>query len=420
MKIQKLIKEFQRFTISHAFISIESIFPVFWELQIIKKQSGFVFLSKDCYNLLMNESASHIAQPNQNYSAPVRAESKPQEQRKVLAILFSDIKGYSAMMSQNETLALRLLDEHNNIALPLVHQNHGYVIKLIGDAILAAFESSITAVQCAVEIQNALAERNKQSSKEERILIRIGIHVGDVILKNNDAFGDGVNIAARLEPLATPGGILISRAVRDMILASGQFHLEFAGSRNLKNIPEPMEVYSVLTKPVSPGMIALQTFKNIIFSILKAVRGWLKRFFYLSLIIILLIIALVFTAIVSKSRIRTYKNPKETVQTHETDKENILEQGLQRLLSPVLIDAKHKDLSVNLEVKDIPLSELIAAIFNPYDIPFSVSESVNIDNISFKFDGTMEEALNLLHSRYQLQIQYVESRYRILSPRGSQ
>jgi adenylate cyclase len=166
--------------------------------------------------------------------------------RKLSAIMFSDIKGYSKMMGENEEKAFALLEEHNAILKPIIAANKGTILKFIGDAILSSYESASHAVRCAVEIQRALAERNK--AEGEKILIRIGIHVGDVVVKDNDVFGDGVNIAARIEPLAEPGGICISQTVYDMVKARPEIQTILLGPKELKNIKEAVNIYRVVVE----------------------------------------------------------------------------------------------------------------------------------------------------------------------------
>jgi adenylate cyclase len=159
--------------------------------------------------------------------------------------MFSDIKGYSKMMGADEAACLRLLEEHNAIIVPIIARHRGEVLKFIGDAILSAFESALDAVSCAVEIQSRLRKRNRTASGQH-ILIRIGIHVGDVVLKDGDIFGDGVNIASRIEPLAEAGGICVSEAVADMVRARKEVRLSDMGPVELKNISRPVGVYKVL------------------------------------------------------------------------------------------------------------------------------------------------------------------------------
>ncbi len=168
------------------------------------------------------------------------------EQRKLAAIMFTDMVGYSALAQKNEALALKLLEEHRRLLRPLFRQHDGSEIKTIGDAFLVEFSSALDAAACAVEIQRILAERNASAREDAKIQIRIGLHLGDVVNRENDVLGDGVNVASRIEPLAKPGGICLSQQVYD------QIHNKFAGrfvrlgSVDLKNIRTPLNVYRLV------------------------------------------------------------------------------------------------------------------------------------------------------------------------------
>jgi adenylate cyclase len=171
------------------------------------------------------------------------------EQRKLAAIMFTDMVGYSALAQKNEQLALKLLEEHRRLLRPLFRKHEGSEIKTIGDAFLIEFTNALDAVQCAVEIQKGLAEHNAPSRESVKIQIRIGLHLGDVIYRENDVLGDGVNVASRIVPLAKPGGICLSQQVYD------QVHNKFAGrfvrlgAVDLKNIRAPLNIYRL----VPPG-----------------------------------------------------------------------------------------------------------------------------------------------------------------------
>jgi adenylate cyclase len=169
-----------------------------------------------------------------------------EESRKTRTIMFSDIVGYSRRMGEDERGALDLLDEHHRIVVPAIERSGGTVLKFMGDGILSSFESVAESVLCAIALQRTLASRNKDKSEKEQILIRIGIHVGDVVMREGDVFGDGVNIAARIEPLAESGGICISQTVYDMVRARTEIQTVSLGARELKNINEPVNIYKVL------------------------------------------------------------------------------------------------------------------------------------------------------------------------------
>jgi class 3 adenylate cyclase len=146
--------------------------------------------------------------------------SAPTEIRKLAAIMFTDMVGYSALSQRNEKLALELLEEHRVLLRALFPRFNGNEIKTIGDALLVEFHSALEAAQCAIEMQRALAKRNHDVPTDRRVEIKIGIHIGDVVHRGGDVYGDGVNIAARIEPLAGPGGICVSMDVERQIRAS--------------------------------------------------------------------------------------------------------------------------------------------------------------------------------------------------------
>ncbi len=168
------------------------------------------------------------------------------EHRKLAAIMFTDMVGYSALSQRNEALALELLAEHRQLLRSVFPKHQGQEIKSTGDGFLVEFASALAAVQCAVEIQRLMRERNQGRSAERRVLVRIGIHLGDVVRRENDVFGDGVNIAARIEPLAEPGGICVSRAVYEQIENKVEHALVQLSKPALKNIQATVEVYRLL------------------------------------------------------------------------------------------------------------------------------------------------------------------------------
>ena len=172
--------------------------------------------------------------------------SEGTEQRKLAAIMFTDMVGYSALTQSDERLALQLLAEHHRLLRPLFPKFSGREIKTTGDGFLVEFASALEATQCAIDIQRVLVQHNASAPAERRIHIRIGVHVGDVVLREADIFGDGVNIAARIEPLAEAGGICLSRSVVDQISNKIQEPLVKLGTPELKNIQMPMEVYRVV------------------------------------------------------------------------------------------------------------------------------------------------------------------------------
>lgn len=174
-------------------------------------------------------------------------------QRRLAAILAADVAGYSRLMGVDEEGTLAALTAHlTELIEPCIAGQRGRVVKTTGDGLLAEFASVIDAMRCAVAFQNGMRERNSDSIDDRRIEFRIGVNLGDVIVQDGDVFGDGVNVAARLEGLAEPGGIVISRMVREVI--GSKFNAEFddLGLQAVKNIVEPVHAFSVRTTTSEP------------------------------------------------------------------------------------------------------------------------------------------------------------------------
>jgi len=165
-------------------------------------------------------------------------------ERRLAAIMFTDMVGFTALGQEDEQLALRLLDEQRRILRPIIAKHNGREVKTIGDAFLIEFTSSLEAVNCAGEIQGAVAGANPAESKG-KISLRIGIHLGDVIHRGDDIAGDAVNVASRIEPLAPPGGICVSAHVRDSVLNKAPYRFVSLGTPKLKNVSAPIEVYQI-------------------------------------------------------------------------------------------------------------------------------------------------------------------------------
>jgi adenylate cyclase len=167
-------------------------------------------------------------------------------QRRLAAILAADVAGYSRLMGVDEEGTLAALkDLRRELADPKIKEHRGRIVKTTGDGLLVEFTSVVDAVSCAVEVQREMAERNASVPETRRIQFRIGINLGDIIKDGRDIFGDGVNVAARLEALAEPGGICVNANVRDQVLDKLAFAFEDAGEQKLKNIARPLRVYHV-------------------------------------------------------------------------------------------------------------------------------------------------------------------------------
>ncbi len=171
------------------------------------------------------------------------------EERRLTTILSADVVGYSRLMAADESGTLAQLKAHRKELIePKTAEYSGRVVKLMGDGTLMEFGSVVDAVRFAVGVQRAMAERNTEVPEDRRITYRIGINIGDIIVEGDDIYGDGVNIAARLESLAEPGGICISRSVHTQIRGKIDLEFEDLGERVVKNIPEPIRVYRVLVE----------------------------------------------------------------------------------------------------------------------------------------------------------------------------
>jgi adenylate cyclase len=175
--------------------------------------------------------------------------------RRLTAILAADVAGYSRLMGADEEGTLeRLKALRRELLDPKIAEHHGRIVKTIGDGLLVEFASVVDAVRCAVEVQEAMPERNSGIGADNRMELRIGINLGDVIVEGDDLYGDGVNIAARIEPLADAGGVFVSNTVHDHVRDRLPFVFEDLGERQVKNIARPVRVYRVraaLTHPVA-------------------------------------------------------------------------------------------------------------------------------------------------------------------------
>lgn len=179
--------------------------------------------------------------------------------RKLTAIVSADAVGYSRLIREDEEATIRTLTEYREAITTLVKQHKGRVVDSPGDNVLAEFASVVNAVNCAVGIQRELAERNENLSEDRKMRFRIGVNLGDVVEQEGRIYGDGVNIAARIEGLADSGGICISRTAYDQIKGKLDVGYEYLGEHNVKNIAEPVRVYRVLMEPESSGKVIGET-----------------------------------------------------------------------------------------------------------------------------------------------------------------
>jgi class 3 adenylate cyclase len=172
--------------------------------------------------------------------------------RRLAAILAADVAGYSRLMGADEESTLNRLKAHQREPVdPKILEHHGRIVKTTGDGMLVEFGSVVDAVRCAVEVQRAMVDRNAEVPEDKRITFRVGVNLGDVIADGDDIYGDGVNIAARLEALAEPGGICISRTVRDHIGDRLPYGFDDIGEQNVKNIVQPVHAYAMTATGVA-------------------------------------------------------------------------------------------------------------------------------------------------------------------------
>ncbi len=193
------------------------------------------------------------------------------ETRRLAAIMAIDVVGYSRLMGEDEAGTARVVREHREAAQPLVTGRGGRIVKTMGDGLLLEFPSVVAAVECAVAIQKMMVERNVDTPEANRVVYRVGIHLGDVLIDGDDILGEGVNVAARLESICEPGGISISRLVHDQIDGKLAVNFRNLGSQKLKNIVKPVEVYAI--DPINESDDALESDHGVTAQTIKYCRA---------------------------------------------------------------------------------------------------------------------------------------------------
>ncbi len=221
------------------------------------------------------------------------------EQRRLSAIMFTDMVGYSSLTQKNERLALELLEEHRRLLRPMFEKHNGVIVKTIGDSFLVSFDNTLNAVLCALETQHTLSEYNAASPETVQIKIRIGIHLGDVVHRQGDVYGDGVNIASRVEATAEPGGIAVSEDVFRQVQNKIDASFTKLGKGELKNIKTDVAIYKVEPKTVEPLNIA-----NVLARLRFVVKQKRTRTMALAALACLVLIAVVSQTMLGKSEKR--------------------------------------------------------------------------------------------------------------------
>lgn len=203
---------------------------------------------------------------------------RPASKHKLSAIMFTDMTGFSRKMGESERLTLKLLRDHNRIMRFLVRKHHGEIIKSTGDGFLMDFGSAVEAVQCALEAQERLQRYNQGKAEDEHIVVRIGINLGEVRVVDEDLFGDEVNIAARIQPLAEPGGICITREVYDHVKSKLSFVASNMGPKELKNITHKVEVFKILVPTIGQEAIEIPSMNlSLLAAMEKANPNFLRK-----------------------------------------------------------------------------------------------------------------------------------------------
>jgi class 3 adenylate cyclase len=203
------------------------------------------------------------------------------QQRRIAVILAADVFGYSRLMAKDEESTLRTLKAHRNVIDRLIARHEGRIFNTAGDSVLAEFDSAVEAVRCAITIQDELRVRNAQIEEERRMEFRIGLNVGDVLVDRDNLYGDGVNVAARLEAVAVPGNICISGSVFALVKNKLSHGFEDIGPQWVKNIPEPIPAYRLTSSTSEKHMARVD--KRLLAGgaaaiiLLVGIGGWATR-----------------------------------------------------------------------------------------------------------------------------------------------
>jgi len=208
----------------------------------------------------------------------VNTQPRPTPKHKLSAIMFTDMTGFSRKMGESERLTLKLLRDHNRIIRFLVRKHHGQIIKSTGDGFLLDFDSAVEAVQCALEAQERFQRYNLSKHEDEHVAVRIGINLGEVRIVDEDLFGDEVNIAARIQTLAEPGGICITRDIYEYVKSKLSIVAVNLGAKELKNITHKVEVYKILVPVIGQEAIEIPSMNlSLLAEMEKANPNFLRK-----------------------------------------------------------------------------------------------------------------------------------------------
>ena len=213
--------------------------------------------------------------------------------RKLSAILSADVVGYSRLMGENEEATVRTLNKYEEMIFELIERNNGRLVDSPGDNVLAEFASVVDAIRCAVQVQRDLKERNEALPTNRKMDFRIGINIGDVIQQGNRIYGDGVNVAARIEPLADPGGICVSSTAYDQVKKKLDIEYEYLGEYEVKNIDEPVRIYKVVMENIPEDLLQKEVSIEPVSREMFGLPGYLRqkrRVVYSAIMLLLLLL----------------------------------------------------------------------------------------------------------------------------------
>ena len=199
-------------------------------------------------------------------------------QRRLAAIVATDVAGYSRLVRNDEEGTLNALRSHRQELIDnLIEQHSGRIANTAGDSLLLEFPSAVDAVRCALAVQQGMAERNSDIDRDKQIQLRVGVNVGDVVTQGEDLLGDGVNVAARLESLAEPGGVAISGNVHEYVRDKISIEFRDGGSRNVKNIERPISVWFWHNDTLHAKNLKARHVGNVSEAVSAPVRDWLRH-----------------------------------------------------------------------------------------------------------------------------------------------
>ena len=355
--------------------------------------------------------------PSENHTNQATPQHNAEEVRRLAAIMFTDIKDFSKKMQDNESSTMQMLATHNSMMREVVNKYNGHVIKTVGDAFLVSFESVLNAVQCAIEAQQQFHQHNSREKDREKITVRIGVHLGDVIIKENDVFGDGVNIASRIQSMAEPGGVNISNSVYDQVKNKLDIHVINLGVPQLKNIKEAIKVYQVIIVPTDKARGKFATRIYVTKTILKRKRT--QRILALSTITLGIITGIVIYFLTpppppNSLAVLPFRNIGDPTNEYIADG---FSEDLITYLSSQLTEAKVLSRGSTFELKGTEESE--RSIAKKLQVRYLLSGSVQVsdDNLivnarltepaegstswAHKFEKSRKEILSIQHEIYR-------------------